>query len=85
MEHKVGDEVSVNFEIIAVYEGMVKCKNKKGTIFVFNNDALNPKVEQTYSKEQMKQIAIWAYEFYRTNNFSDDELEEEFLKQLKSK
>jgi hypothetical protein len=42
----------------------------------------NECAQESYSKEEVKNIANWAFGFHRTNDFSDSELEDEFNKNL---
>jgi hypothetical protein len=43
---------------------------------------VNWQKERSFSKEEVKNIANWAFGFYRRNDLSDSELEEEFEKLL---
>jgi vacuolar-type H+-ATPase subunit H len=45
----------------------------------------NECVQESYTKEQVENIANWAFGFHRRNDLSDSELEEEFDKLLNEK
>ena len=45
----------------------------------------NYMAERMYSEEEVKNIAEWSFHFYKTNEFDDSELEEEWCKLLKEK
>ncbi len=48
-------------------------------------EGANWQSQRMYSKEELKNIAIWAFGFYRRNDLTDDELEIEFNRVLNQK
>ncbi len=42
-------------------------------------------VKRMFSKEEVRQIAEWSFHFYKTNEFDDSELEEEWYKLLEER
>lgn len=68
-------------------------KNDYTKSYDFSSDTLieaftegaNWQSQRMYSKEELKNIAIWAFGFYRRNDLSDDELEVEFNRILNKK
>ncbi len=65
-------------------------KNDYTKSYDFSSDTLieaftegaNWQSHRMYSKEELKNIAIWAFGFYRRNDLTDDELEVEFNRVL---
>jgi hypothetical protein len=45
----------------------------------------NYMAERMYSEEEVRKIAEWSFHFYKTNEFDDSELEEEWNRLLKEK
>jgi len=43
------------------------------------------KDKNKYSDEEVRQIATWSFHFYKTNEFTDSELEDEWYKLLEKK
>jgi hypothetical protein len=43
------------------------------------------KDKNKYSEEEVRQIATWSFHFYKTNEFTDSELEDEWYKLLEKK
>jgi len=41
--------------------------------------------KRMFSKEEVRQIAEWSFHFYKTNEFDDSELEEEWYKLLEER
>ena len=49
------------------------------------NECEQELTKKMYSEEEVKNIAEWSFHFYKTNEFDDSELEEEWCKLLKEK
>lgn len=89
MEQETSEKASVNI-LRMEFENLIKNKTNNKVEFLLESNNTNYiswlegklKQERSFSPEEVKIIANWAFGFHRRNDLSDSELEIEFHKIL---
>ena len=73
-------------------ETLEEAAKKYAELSYYNGDEVNAFVngvkwqyKRSYSEEEVRQIVEWSFHFYKTNEFDDSELEEEWYKLLEER
>jgi hypothetical protein len=73
------EDIVKNYAELSYYNG------DEVNAFVNGSKWQAEKDKNKYSEEEVRQIATWSFHFYKTNEFTDSELEDEWYKLLEKK